>query len=117
MIECRVRPGCFEQHQAIEKENRVGGGKPICESAHLFVAPTASLAGTALRATLSDSDLVRACAHAWLSRGCAKSAGYPAVRFALQARAETAVRNAAAAAAAGMSRKRWQGRLEAGCKR
>ena len=112
MIECRVRPGCFEQHQAIEKENRVGGGKPICESAHLFVAPTASLADTALRATLSDSDLVRACAHAWLSRGCAKSAGYPAVRFALQ---ETAVRNAAAAA--GMSRKRWQGRLEAGCKR
>ncbi len=31
MIECRVRPGSYQLSQAIEKDNQIGGSKPICK--------------------------------------------------------------------------------------
>ena len=32
MIECRVRPGSYQQLQVLDTENRIGGSKPICEA-------------------------------------------------------------------------------------
>ncbi len=33
IIECRVRPGSYQLAQALEKENQIGGSKPICKHA------------------------------------------------------------------------------------